>query len=592
MFMLDGRAWALSPEEVFARASQSVVVVEVEKDGQEIGSGSGVIIGPSDAVTNCHVIEKGDAFFIAREGKRIRAVLIDWDPSKDLCALRFRPGKPFHVPISGAVPHHALAVGQKVYAIGAPRGLELTMSSGIVSAIRTIGDELTLVQTDAAMSPGSSGGGLFDEQARLVGITTFLIRESQNLNFALPATLVIELQTRRGLPVAPQQVAPPATDKAAIEEEKRRMEAIRREQTERERALAEREAQMREERHRHEEEYARRQRELAEREAALRASERQRSPANRTDISRDGEGSREAPPGTSPGASPLTSPSGSLETFSEGIARRFRAPPARYPSHSDRRTVLRIEFSSTGVPDSLTWRFVESSGDFSYDDAALRAVLASQASVDEPRTYPSGVFVVIRTSQGSTTVEVGFAPVTGDTSVNAPPEPPQSPDVVTFAIPFKEYPKEADPGHSSDAQRAEDVRRREQQRQLVIAQQRAAVESDEARKRAETARRASAEAAAAAQRVINEYTALIRNAIRDKLVIPPGIEGNPQAEFEMTLLRNGAIESVRMVRSSGVRSYDRAVERAIDVAQPFPVPDDLAVFDRLRELKLIFRPRD
>ncbi|MCA3452334.1 MAG: TonB family protein [Rhodobacter sp.] len=590
--MLDGQAWALSPEQVFARASQSVVVVEVEKDGEEIGSGSGVIIGPSEAVTNCHVVEKGDAFFVAREGKRIRAVLVDENPSTDLCALRFRPGKPFHVPISGAVHHHSLAVGQRVYAIGAPRGLELTMSSGIVSAIRTISDELTLVQTDAAISPGSSGGGLFDEQARLVGITTFLIRESQNLNFALTATLVMELQARRGLPVAPQQVAPQATDKAAIEEEKRRIEAIRREQTERERALAEREAQMREERRRQEEEYARRQKELAEREAALRAGEQQRSPKSRSDISRDGESSRQAPSRTSPGESPLTSPSSSIETFSEGIARRFRAPPARYASQRDRRTVLRIEFSSTGVPDPLTWRLVESSGDFSYDDAVLKAVLGSQASVDELRAYPAVVFVVIRTSQGSTTVEVGLPPVAGDASLNAPPEPPQSPEVVTFAIPFKEYPKEPDPGYAEDARRAEEARRREEQRQAVIAQQRAADELREARERAETARRASAEAASVRRKAINEYTALIRNASRDKLVIPPGIEGNPQAEFEVTLLRNGAVASVRMVRSSGVRAYDRAVERAIDFAQPLPVPDDVTVFDQIRELKLIFRPRD
>ncbi|MGH9440374.1 MAG: trypsin-like peptidase domain-containing protein, partial [Terriglobia bacterium] len=88
-----------------------------------------------------------------------------------------------------------LAVGEKVYAIGAPEGLELTISEGLISGLRDF-DKERVIQTSAAISPGSSGGGLFDAEGRLVGITTFYLKGGQSLNFALPAewTLALDRQ--------------------------------------------------------------------------------------------------------------------------------------------------------------------------------------------------------------------------------------------------------------------------------------------------------------------------------------------------------------------------------------------------------------
>ena len=74
--------------------------------------------------------------------------------------------------------------------------------------------------------------------------------------------------------------------------------------------------------------------------------------------------------------------------------------------------------------------------------------------------------------------------------------------------------------------------------------------------------------------------------------MPPGIDGNPQAEFEVKLLKNGTVAAVRLIRSSGVAAYDKAVERAIDAAQPLPTPDDMEIFQQMRDLKLLFRPRE
>ncbi|TAN74284.1 MAG: serine protease, partial [Magnetospirillum sp.] len=77
-----------------------------------------------------------------------------------------------------------LKVGETVYSIGAPKGLEATLGQGLVSGLRTI-KGLRYVQTSAPISAGSSGGGLFDAAGNLVGITTFHLRDAEGLNFAI-----------------------------------------------------------------------------------------------------------------------------------------------------------------------------------------------------------------------------------------------------------------------------------------------------------------------------------------------------------------------------------------------------------------------
>ncbi len=102
-----------------------------------------------------------------------------------------------------------LTVGQRVYAIGAPKGLELTLSEGLVSSLHPYEGSL-YIQTSAAISPGSSGGGLFDDQGRLIGITTFYLAEGQGLNFALPVDWISELPKRA-------QTAPPVAKKGELD---------------------------------------------------------------------------------------------------------------------------------------------------------------------------------------------------------------------------------------------------------------------------------------------------------------------------------------------------------------------------------------
>jgi colicin import membrane protein len=103
---------------------------------------------------------------------------------------------------------------------------------------------------------------------------------------------------------------------------------------------------------------------------------------------------------------------------------------------------------------------------------------------------------------------------------------------------------------------------------------------------------ARAEQAAATGRVVDEYTAKIIARIRSRIVMPPGVPDEARAEFRVTLLPGGEVLNVRLVKSSGFRVYDDAVERAIIKAQPLPLPSDSAMFNRFREMKLGFRPKE
>ncbi|MEQ1882117.1 MAG: S1C family serine protease [Burkholderiales bacterium] len=186
----------MEAHEIFKLVDPSIVVVRVPlKDGEV--TGSGVLLTPSDIVTSCHVVEKGNKIIVDQGSVRRSAKIRFQDSARDLCQIKLDDTFPNGKPITGTVASKDLEVGQPVFAVGSPRGLERTISRGIVSGLREqTGEAGRLVQTDAAISPGSSGGGLFDAQGRLVGVTTLTFRDSQNLNFAIPAEWIAELPAR------------------------------------------------------------------------------------------------------------------------------------------------------------------------------------------------------------------------------------------------------------------------------------------------------------------------------------------------------------------------------------------------------------
>jgi serine protease Do len=187
----------LSAADIFKMNQGSIVVVRGASGASTslgMSQGSGVVIADEEVVTNCHVARAATDLTVRIGNQSLPARVRYRDQGHDLCQLTVRGLK---APAVALAPVASLAVGSKVYAIGAPQGLELSLSDGVVSSLRAFGGS-SLIQTTAAISPGSSGGGLFDSKGQLVGITTFQSRTGQNLNFAVPSDWISTLQLRDG----------------------------------------------------------------------------------------------------------------------------------------------------------------------------------------------------------------------------------------------------------------------------------------------------------------------------------------------------------------------------------------------------------
>jgi serine protease Do len=190
---LDAARSTRSAEDIFSDVSRSIArVVAIDRFGQQQSQGSGVVIAHGTVITNCHVVAHAGTITARVGSDTYQATVLVADEELDLCSLSV-PGLSAPAVEIGSV--RALRTGQRVYAIGAPRGLDLTMSEGIVSSLREV-PAGTLVQTTAATSPGSSGGGLFNLSGQLVGIVTSQNPTGQNLNFAHPADWIAQMRAR------------------------------------------------------------------------------------------------------------------------------------------------------------------------------------------------------------------------------------------------------------------------------------------------------------------------------------------------------------------------------------------------------------
>ena len=184
----------LTARDLYRKVQASVVMVEARgESGMRQGSAVAFRNGCAPAApnsksrcvplstwlfTNAHVVQDALEVSIKDGGQEFKARVSYRDPDEDL-AILFSDSMTL-APVE-TTARSSLQVGDVVFAVGAPQGLERSLSQGIVSSIR--GEKL--IQTTAAISPGSSGGGLFDSQGRLAGITTFKLQRSEGLNFAI-----------------------------------------------------------------------------------------------------------------------------------------------------------------------------------------------------------------------------------------------------------------------------------------------------------------------------------------------------------------------------------------------------------------------
>jgi S1-C subfamily serine protease len=178
---------ALAPNEVFAKANPSVYAVRAvrDPDAAVTSHGSAVAVSPKEAITNCHIVAQAKSIQLSSDEGTFAAELSSAHGPSDRCYLRVLNGT-LH-PVKGLRDFDSLAVGETVYTIGSPKGLDKTLGQGLLSGLRS-SKGIEYIQITAPISEGSSGGGLFDDRANLIGITTFTIRDSQNLNFAIAAS--------------------------------------------------------------------------------------------------------------------------------------------------------------------------------------------------------------------------------------------------------------------------------------------------------------------------------------------------------------------------------------------------------------------
>ena len=185
---------------VFESIWRSVVVVEAGNS-----QGSGVVLKPNLVATNCHVTDAATSPIAVFKGENRRADKSQSHPARVVAGDRKRDVCLLEVSGLWAIPAETrkaaeMKIAEQVYAVGAPKGLDFSISGGLVSQLRgedaegnALAGSAPLIQTDTAISPGSSGGGLFDAQGRLVGLTTFAYRDSEGLNFAVPIEWAMEL---------------------------------------------------------------------------------------------------------------------------------------------------------------------------------------------------------------------------------------------------------------------------------------------------------------------------------------------------------------------------------------------------------------
>jgi len=191
-FPLSG---ALAPEEIYEAVLPSTLTLEIQDAaGQRFVGSAFLAVGEGLAVTAWHVVhdaQRVQARFADHRQVTV-AGLVDKNEELDLALIRLDTGVRPRIALSSATPR----IGSRIYVVGAPRGLDFSISDGLLSQIRTV-DNVRYYQVSCPISPGDSGGPVLNERGEAVGIMSWRKTNAENVSFAIPAADLARLNPAR-----------------------------------------------------------------------------------------------------------------------------------------------------------------------------------------------------------------------------------------------------------------------------------------------------------------------------------------------------------------------------------------------------------
>ncbi len=202
LLLLSGAisAHAQTAQEIAKKAFGSTVLLVMEDaNGQPLSLGSGFFVRSGEIASNLHVVAgaaRGYAKLVGQKTKYDIESITAVDAERDLVILKISSVSSPSLALGNSA---GVQVGESVYAVGNPQGLEGTFSQGIVSSIREVGID-KLLQITAPISPGSSGGPVLNGKGEVIGVSVATFRGGQNLNFAIPSNYLKTLLGKAGPP--------------------------------------------------------------------------------------------------------------------------------------------------------------------------------------------------------------------------------------------------------------------------------------------------------------------------------------------------------------------------------------------------------